>query len=493
MHRAGGFLVLLLFLLGPLLALGQPLPAREEVPATDGEPRIAEDTETGLPFFFEHFTRQDYRQHHQNWAVVQDPRGVLYVANYEGVLEYDGVSWRLIETAAKTVVRSLAVDAVGQIYVGAVGDFGVLQPDSTGTLVFVSLRSEIDPAHQDFKDVWSTHATSEGVFFQTADRLFRWDGNTMTGWESEPGFHTAFRVDDQFFVREWGRGLSYLSGDSLRPAPGGARFANLRIYMMAPYGADHVLIATRGEGLFLYDGTSAAAFPTEADALFDQYRLYHGYPLPDGQYALSFLDGGGVVVIDAQGRLVQRLDEAVGLPDGWVNYVYGDAQGGLWMALNNDGIARIDFSSPLSFYDRRLGLDGRVNSIERHQGRLYVATTKGVYRLDEKAGEGEADRAAFVEVLGGTSRDLLSADSVLFVATDVGLFALRGDAAPALQTENTINVLELLASKTSGRIYIGVKYGFALLEPGPSGWTCRPAHGSSGAASPRRRSTARRR
>ena len=66
MRLAGGYLVLLTFLLGPLLALGQPLPAREEVPAGAPAPRFMEDAEGGLPFFFEHFTRQDYRQHHQN-------------------------------------------------------------------------------------------------------------------------------------------------------------------------------------------------------------------------------------------------------------------------------------------------------------------------------------------------------------------------------------------------------------------------------------------
>ena len=384
MRLTGGYLAFLAMLLGPLPALGQSLPAQQETPPGTVALRVLEDPEVGLPFFFEHFTRQDYRQHHQNWAVVQDPRGVIYVANYEGILEYDGVSWRLIETPAKDVVRSLTVDDAGQVYVGAVGDFGFLQPDSTGTLDFVSLRSQIDPAYRDFKDVWGTHATSDGVFFQTTERLFRWDGRTMKVWESEPGFHTAFWVRNQFLIRQWGVGLFQLVGDSLRMMPGGDQFADLRIYMIAPYAQERLLIATRSAGLFVYDGERAVPFSTEVDALFDQYRLYHGQALSDGHYALSFLDGGGVAVIDGKGRLVQRLDESTGLPDGWVNYVYDDAQGGLWMALNNDGIVRMDLSSSLSFYDRKLGLDGRVNSKVRHQGRLYVATTTGVYVLDEE-------------------------------------------------------------------------------------------------------------
>ena len=215
--------------------------------------------------------------------------------------------------------------------------------------------------------------------------------------------------------------------------------------------------------------------PTEVDALFDQYRLYHGRALGEGHYALSFLDGGGVVVIDAQGRLVQRFDESTGLPDGWVNYVYGDAQGGLWMALNNDGVVRMDLRSSLSFYDRKLGLEGRVNNIVRHQGRLYVATTKGVYVLDKEPENDQkrGDYAAFAKVLGGTSRTLLSADSVLFAATDEGLFAVRAGAPPARLTDNTLAVHELLTSATYRRIYIGEENGLAVLEPTPAGWQVR--------------------
>src|SRR5438270_10095200 len=33
----------------------------------------------------------------QNFAVAQDERGIIYVGNLAGVLEYDGVRWRLIE------------------------------------------------------------------------------------------------------------------------------------------------------------------------------------------------------------------------------------------------------------------------------------------------------------------------------------------------------------------------------------------------------------
>jgi hypothetical protein len=38
--------------------------------------------------YFENYTPKEYNGHHQNWAVVQDKRGIIYVANNGGVKEF---------------------------------------------------------------------------------------------------------------------------------------------------------------------------------------------------------------------------------------------------------------------------------------------------------------------------------------------------------------------------------------------------------------------
>ncbi len=67
MRLAGSHLVLLTLLLWPLVTRAQPLAAQQEVPAVAQASHSLMDEEVGLPFFFEHFTPQEYRQHHQNW------------------------------------------------------------------------------------------------------------------------------------------------------------------------------------------------------------------------------------------------------------------------------------------------------------------------------------------------------------------------------------------------------------------------------------------
>ena len=454
MRLFGRVLFLLCGLLLPLTVLGQEGPKRNEA---------------GMPFYYEHYKPHNYQHYPQNWAIVQDQRGVVYVANRDGVLEYDGSRWQLIATTKNSVVRSLALGPDGSVYVGMKGDFGYLAPDSSGTLHYISLLGEVSPEDRDFADVWGTHATTEGVYFQTKERLFRWDGDDLKAWESETGFHTSFVVYDRFYIREKKAGLFQVVDGALQLVSGGARFADLRIFVMLPYEGGRILVGTGNAGFFIYDRGAFTPFPTEATAILEEFMLYHGCVLPGGLYALATLGGGGLI-LDQQGRLVQRLNKAAGFPDEWINYVYADAQGGLWMALDAAGIARVDVASQLTKYDDQWGLHGNVYAVSRFQDTLYVGTSTGLFKLRRPARETDHAMASIVEVLSGNpTPDLLVTDSILFAATHNGLYGLRSNAEVALLSET--RVFALLGSKRQpGHIFVGKKDGLARLRYTDTGW-----------------------
>src|SRR5258708_6106202 len=95
----------------------------------------AAGTEAGLPAI-RNYPRSEYRLHQQNWAIAQDSRGVIYAANHDGILEFDGVEWRVIPACGVTTVRSLSADGA---YVGCQGDFGRLEQGPHGTMRYRSL------------------------------------------------------------------------------------------------------------------------------------------------------------------------------------------------------------------------------------------------------------------------------------------------------------------------------------------------------------------
>ncbi|PSQ87225.1 MAG: histidine kinase [Bacteroidetes bacterium QH_2_63_10] len=434
--------------------------------------------ERGIPFPSEHYAPPAYQQAPQNWSVVQDDRGLIYVANNNGVLQYDGARWRLIPTTTGTFVRSLAADSL--VFVGAKGDFGYLRPDSLGVLRYTSLYERIPEDERNFEDVWGTHVLDDGVYYQASKRLFRWDGTEITTWTSEAGFHTSFAVDGTLYVRDSQRGLLRLEGDSLNPAPGLETIPKTPIYMMARHPSGNLLIGTQKRGLLLYDGNTFRPFASELDSYLRENKLYHGCRLPGNRYALATL-GGGVVVIDSRGEVVRVLDGSSGLPDSVVNYVYTDREGQLWMALNSGGVFRADLNAPLTLHDGRTGLEGAVRDIFRPNDMTYVATGSGLYVLREDENQVLGERSAHFERWGDLPLvwDMLSKKGDLLVATqEKGVFQIEGRNKE--QIADWLFTYDLLSPEESQIVYAGTRTGLKGLRPTQDGWTSFSVEGGQG-------------
>src|SRR4030042_743059 len=65
-------------------------------------------TEKGDYLTIRNFSPREYKNRPQNWAIIQDQRGVLFFGNNSGILEFDGIFWRIIDVNEK-IVLSLAI------------------------------------------------------------------------------------------------------------------------------------------------------------------------------------------------------------------------------------------------------------------------------------------------------------------------------------------------------------------------------------------------
>ena len=108
--------------------------------------------EHGSPFL-RNYTYKEYGGSSQVWCAVQDNRGIMYFGDNEGIIEFDGSTWKRIYTPSKTIVRSLAIDSTGRIYVGSFGEFGYLKPDKSGNLEYTSLSVLLPETERKFQDI----------------------------------------------------------------------------------------------------------------------------------------------------------------------------------------------------------------------------------------------------------------------------------------------------------------------------------------------------
>ncbi len=423
--------------------------------------------QTGFKYF-KNYGPKEYNNHSQNWSILQDKRGIIYVGNQAGLMEFDGVSWRSIDIPNDTV-RSMAIDDNGTIYIGGDNEIGFLAPGPDGTLTYRSLLDQLKKEEKDFSRVWRTHSTPGGIYFHTSKFLFRWGAGQMKVWptSTENPFAASFTRGGKLYVRQGKIGLRQMVNDILTTLPGGESFADKKISMMVPYDPDaqKLLLGTPDNGFYIYDGAQTVPFPTEVDHYVKENALSYGIRLSSspGEFAIA-TNKGGIVTIDSQGRQKNTFTKAGGLLDDDVKYVFEDSLGNLWLALNK-GIDKIEYVSPFTIYDERSNLDGLVLSVVRvgSQNALYVGTTAGLYVMDPG---GKFKRIADAPV---DCFYILPLTDSLLVATGSGVIQVETlDNSMRKVTGNSTFFL-LRSQIEPNRIWVGTRGGLLSLTLSSTG------------------------
>ena len=415
--------------------------------------------------YLRNFTPKDYEEQDQNWWIVQDQRGIIYVANHFGVLEFDGVSWRKIEVSNKEV-RSLGIDDTGTIYVGGNNEIGFLAPDGKGALQYVSLLDHIEKNRKNFSRVWKIFAERDYIYFHTVKFIFRWNPRQkeMKVWDANDYkvemFNAFFICNGKLYTRDKKKGLLQFKDDKLIPIPGGETFASKKIYMMVPYdnhsNTKNLLIGTEKEGFYTYDTNTITPFPTEVDDYVKENLLYHGIRLSSGDFVLATRKGG-IIIIDPKGREKHKFTKTYGLQDDDVKYVFEDSQGNLWLGLNK-GISKIEYGTPISAFDDRSDLPGIVLSVVKHHNDLYAGTTSGLYILAFPL-----KKFSPIKEISVNCHYLLSIGDSILAATEAGVFHIANDIKQIGKILSTSAYFLLHSERSKNRIWVGTNQGLVSL------------------------------
>ncbi|MCX6578983.1 MAG: ATP-binding protein [Candidatus Aminicenantes bacterium] len=410
--------------------------------------------------YLKNYSPDDYQLQPQNWFIIQDKQGVIYAANQGGLMEFDGVSWKVLAIPNLTA-RSIAIDDNGTIYVGGRDEIGYLSPDSKGTLIYQSLLSHLENDQKSFGPVRKTHALKEGIYYWTAKYLFHWDpvSQKMKVWEPKSLFTASFTCNGKLYLCQQNIGLIQMVNNSPILLPGGDKFADTTINMMVPCDDHRLLLGTPSIGFYLYDGAGFTPFPMGAgiDAYLAEKQLYFAARLSNGNFALA-TRSGGLLILDARGKLKEIMDGASGLQDNSVWHVFQDSQENIWLALNK-GITKIEYASPFSIYDdKSANLPGIVLSVSRHgpQKEIYAGATDGLFIL--------APNGKFSLVPGiptGLYWSLLSNDDALLAAANIGIFQLKNNTVNKISDVPSYVLVQ--SQKHSNRTWAGTKDGLISL------------------------------
>ena len=276
----------------------------------------------GIPFI-KNYTPDDYHAHNRNFDVITTDDGSVFIANFEGLLYYNNVEWRMIHTPGITRVTVIYKDKNNDIWAGGYNYFGKIQRNNNGELYLQTIGKQ-GAFRGEVQEIWEEDKDHSLNFFVN-------DGNIYEVKDNQ------FHIKKQISKERLGIGLSDVVDIDKLEETGKAEVLS-DVTQREPLGNGLVAVVKRGQGL---------------------------------------------VITDNNGKELYTITETNGLCTNSVVYIAYDGHGRLWGSTEN-GIFSIAIPSAFSCFTRNEGLCEEVLSIAEFNGKKYVGTIDGLFCQEGK-------------------------------------------------------------------------------------------------------------
>jgi len=386
------------------------------------------DSRYGYPHI-NSFTSEDYSGEGQCFDVAVTSQNLVYVANAGGLLEYDGVHWRMVPGTEGQIILSVAVDSLDRIWTGSLGGAGLVLPDSNGAIYHKFLSSTFHDSLYNLSQVWRVMPTSDGVYFQSPDILLRWNASLdsplngeIKRWPSPETRFTMTRwVNNRLFIKRSKTALEEMINDSLVIVPSTSALNSITLIDCESYDKNTVLVTNYNNRPFLFDDHSMRYLEGDINDYAINNINFGCRRLDENRFVLSSTMHG-LIVFDLKGNVLEIINSETGLPSSTTNRtVTLDQDGGTWVPLDY-GVARIDLKAPFRILDKKNDLAGSVVALENYKNHLFAGTTSGLYSLSMKNIDGLGNSFKKLENLYFSTWRLTKANDLLLAGTIKGLF-----------------------------------------------------------------------
>lgn len=343
------------------------------------------------------YDQKTYQANAQNWSVTANKAGILYFANLNGLLEFDGSKWRTYPLPEKNALRDVQCSG-DTIYVAASKEFGYFTPDRQGELHYTSLKHLLpSDLQKNLGHVWRVHALPKEWVFQSESHIFRWKNKQLL-WNKAAGtLKFSSKIDDAVILQNLEQGLFRYQNGQLTALPNTAQLKNQEVWSCLPLNDHEWLVVTLTDGVQVYDQTKLRPWNTPASQFLIDYSSLGGIRLRNGLFLFNSILNG-YIIADANGEIVQHVNRKKGLLNDTVLRSYESDSGQLWLAMDN-GISQVNRNSLYDVIESSHDL-GSVYDLVHVHNRLYAATNKGLYYTPWD-GKGPLEEFEFVPQTNG--------------------------------------------------------------------------------------------
>ena len=322
------------------------------------------------------FSKSDYNADNQNWSVAEDSEGIIYFANNKGLLEFDGISWKLYPSPNGNIIRCVAVDKNNRIYTSGYRELGYWERNATGALKYTSLTPLAGKYFIPNVEFWNIIPIGNKVYFHSFMQILVLEGNRIVPIQL-PSFSNSMFLVDQKIVIDLPDGLYTIDNKTLKPLITGSFFNQKQIRFVFRDENKKIIIGTASEGIFIYDGLNFNLLNPEWNDYFVKNKVNRASRSANGDMVIgTILDG--IIAFNKTGKIIFRLNTQNGLQNNTVLGIAIDKNQNIWLALDR-GIDFITFRGQSSYTLHPVRDVGAVYSAAILNGNLYLGTNQGLY------------------------------------------------------------------------------------------------------------------
>ena len=386
----------------------------------------------GLPGVV-HFTEKDFEAGVQNWMITQDSLGILYFANTDGLLTYNGNDWHLYPLPNKTLVRSLVIGAGGRIYTGGQDEIGYYFPSSSGTLTYHSLKKYLPATERSFADVWNTGITGGRLYFRCTDRIMAMDtaadGDRRSVVYPAPSEWVYMAcVKEGVLAQDRKQGLLMYKGGHWKVLT--KAFINQVITSIVETEGHGYLITTLKGGISILENGKVR--PVLLPDYVTTAHIYTAASVNGDKFALG-TTSRGVYIINEAGQILRHFDSETRLQNNNVLSIFVDREQNLWLGLDK-GIDLVDYNSFIQTISPIYNTPAACYTALVYKGQLVIGTSDGLFKAPLSVPLTEDisfSRGHFSKVTGSSGQvwGLYSTGNHLLMGHNEGIFRVEGVSA----------------------------------------------------------------
>lgn len=360
----------------------------------------------------------------QTWSINQDSKGVLYFANGQSIVSYDGVKWSSIHESIGMVNRSIQISKNDSLYVGMDGNYGSLAKLNDREYKYQSMHTFNSDAKVDIEEFWNIHQVGSDIISQTFRNLYVHQGRLTTKIPAPHRFRWSYKIDQTLYVNDIKYGVFKLTGTNLEPIISDSKLNSGIIGLTQLNGK--LLIITEEEGLYWLEDERLVPFSVSVSESIIKSKIFSFLKLKNGDLAIGTVSNG-LYIIDADGNLIQHINKRKGLQNNTILSLHEDQERNLWLGLDY-GIDYVKLNSKISYKIDYLGDFGTVYSAVKKDNNLYIGSNQGFYVLDLNENfNTQEPKSKFKSLIKGQVWNIVNIDNTILVGHDQGVFKLKNN------------------------------------------------------------------